>query len=280
MFGRIPIGNYVTTLNQAGWVDKRRAQLSTQNVTVNNGTTVGIQMSYALAAALTVTFETKIGTAALTASTSEALTVANPAVPAVGADPAGSVTFPSAAPPALPAPVATISALSLFPFPDGYSAYAGNCPASDPTKYNPTGYYATYGGFTNVTPGVTTPLKVRVPAFNVQALYKPLAAAATPFVGAKVVVKNTTRPRLHRRGEHVRLHDGRKRRAAIAGLPYGNYSACIDDSSVQPVAALRRRTVVPIPPPALHRQHHSGWPAVHRRPARRRSSSELRDGAA
>ena len=55
-------------------------------------------MSYALAAALTVSVRDEDRHRGPEAPTSEALTVANPAVPAAGADPAGSVTFPSVPP--------------------------------------------------------------------------------------------------------------------------------------------------------------------------------------
>jgi Tfp pilus assembly protein PilV len=226
VFGHIPVGTYAATLNTPGWVDKNRNQISTQTNAVSAGTTALLQMSYARAAQIDTVFETKVGATPVKPAKGNALTVANSSVPSSGIVQFTSPTAPAASP--------VISATKLFPFPSGYTAYAGDCLANDPTKYDAT-YYSTYPGFTLVTPGATVPVTVREPAFNMQVLDKTLAGPTVPGVGAHVVVTLNTPGCAATKFVFTADATGK---LPEPGLPFGFYDVCVDDAN--PLPALRR----------------------------------------
>ena len=106
-----------------------------------------------MSAGVEVRFDTKIGTNAPQAARGNAITVANPLMSPRPPDPAGVGRFLS---PTAPVSSLMIPSTGLFPFPSGYTAYAGDCDANNPTLYDPD-YFDTNSGFGNVLPGADQP---------------------------------------------------------------------------------------------------------------------------
>lgn len=219
IFSHVPVGDYTVSINQAGWVDPQRNQLSQKVETVSSGTTNSTLMTYALAAAIDVRFETKVGDDPIQVARGNGITVSN-------AKP-GSIPF---GPPPGPPMVPLITATSLFPFPDGYTAYAGTCESNDPTKYIPE-YFATgspYPGFTLVTPGATVPVTVREPSMNIHVRRRDNPVSPYEDLKNAHVVIKSVEP-----GCGTFEFTGLTKEGSLSepGLPFGLYHVCVDDQN-------------------------------------------------
>jgi Tfp pilus assembly protein PilV len=224
VFSHIPVGSYNATLNEAGWVDKQRLQLSVKGASVTAGNTTSVQMDYAKAAIISVSFGTKIGGTPYIAK-GNAITVTNSNL-----TPGGKLSFLS---PTAPAAAPTIATTQLFPFPEGYTAYAGNCAENDPTVYHPD-YYTTMGypGLVLVVPGGTVPVTVREPSLNVL-----VKRGVLPLLNAHVVVTSLVC------GNKFVFKTDALGNLPEPGLPYGHYKVCADDSTA--LAPLGRSLTLP-----------------------------------
>jgi hypothetical protein len=219
VFSHIPTGAYTATIERAGWVNENRAQRFDKSTTVNKNQTTSLSMTYAPAAAIEVRFTTRPGgTTTPVDSTADALTVSNAK--------SGAISF--AAPTS--ASAGRLTATSLFPYPDGYTAYAGRCALNDPTApdYPSNANYFTslgYPGFKNVTPGHVAAVDVHQPSVNLQIV----GSGGSELSGARVVFTPSTTGCSPKTGTNtfVRQTDANGYLTS-PGLPFGTYTACVD----------------------------------------------------
>ena len=221
VFGRIPVGSYAVRLSQSGWVDKNGNQTVTTSGNVTEGNINRVSLQYAQAASVTVAFDTSVG-GAKQGSTSPALSAANPSLTG------GKRVFK----PAGGGASGSITAAGLFPFPDGYSFYSGECAGSAP----PSDYFTTNPGFLKVGAGGTASVTVREPAVNVRITEGPNATSAVPFPQAYVVI-TAKAPCADKY-----VFNGLNPNGTLPepGLPFGEYTICADDRNVAASAATTR----------------------------------------
>jgi len=231
-FARIPAGSYTVTLNTAGYIDEQRQQLTTKTATVVPDENTTVEMAYARPAAITVRFDSLVPPNPAFATGAVAATVVN----------ARSGPIPVRAP-AFPALASAITVPTLFPYPSGYTAYAGECAVNDPAGYD-ANYFTNGGsGRATVTPGATTSVTTRTPALNVRVT----DSADAPISGATVVFtpQGCTAPAKYTR---TTTTGGV---LADPSLPFGDYDVCasakVTSSGVSsPIGTVRRRTIASV----------------------------------
>jgi type II secretory pathway pseudopilin PulG len=174
-FGALAIGNVTAGYGMAGWVDPAGSTNVTLAGSVSGGTTTTMTASYAEAAQVAVSFDTKVGGAAPAPARATQANLVNPSVP-----PPGIRTFTAST----PAP--TINATNLYPFTSGYGVYAGSCTAANPVTYNVNYFTAHPGSYARPGPRGTAAVTVRQPALNVKVLQ-----SGAPLANATVRVKAT-----------------------------------------------------------------------------------------
>jgi Tfp pilus assembly protein PilV len=238
IFSHITAGEYKAVLDQPGWVDTNRNQHLEQGVTVPTGKTSAIQLTYAMAAGVEVRFDTKVGTNAPQAARGNAITVANPLMPPRPPDPAGVARFLS---PTAPVSSPMIPSSGLFPFPSGYTAYAGDCDANNPTLYDPD-YYDTNSGFGNVLPGQTSQVTVREPALNIHVRNRKADGTYVDYPGAYVLIK-LTNAGCTAATSTFQFTTNAQGRLDEPGLPFGTYQVCVDDRNDPSILPGARRRV-------------------------------------
>jgi Tfp pilus assembly protein PilV len=170
VFPLIPAGTYHVTYQVSGWVDELGTNAIDQTKIVNAGATALLPLHYDVAGALTMKFETNLGTAtAPVMSPSRGWTGSgyNTGVPGGGLRP-----FPVVA----SAPMQpTLALTNLYPFRTVYQTFAGRCTGANPETAIPsTGWFAAGGLGTDdavlVPPGNNSGVvTVRQPALAVQA---------------------------------------------------------------------------------------------------------------
>ena len=216
----IPTGAYTATLDSLGWVNEQREQEYDMSANVQLEKTTNIGMTYAQAASVRATIKT--GTAPGTvASKAHAVTVSN----------AKSGDIASLAAPTNPD--GTVVVGPLFPYPDGYTAYAGRCTLNDPTDpgYQPANaaYVATNPGFTDVTPGLMSDVDAFQPSVNL----KVQDSGGAVVSGARVVFTQDTgtAPAVcgstSNSARFVRT-TGADGFLTDRGMPFGKYTVCVD----------------------------------------------------
>jgi Tfp pilus assembly protein PilV len=174
IFSFIPVGNYTASVGGL-LVDWQGNRPATKTLSVEEGQSSTTPFEVASPAQLQASFDTKIGAATAIAARSQFLTILNSKLTVgqktIEASPAG-------------APGLLITAIDLFPFLDGYDAYAGKCPTNNPATLPNTG---TLPRFTP-TPGqvLATNPKIRVPAINLRVVQ---VNGTTVQAGAVVTVK-------------------------------------------------------------------------------------------
>ena len=143
------MGTYNASMNISGYVDFYGATNPTKSVVVNAGTLSQLTFNYDQAARLDVRLETEAGYALPT--TLPGITLAN-----TGLQPSGVRTQAAAG--------TTTTINTLWPFPDGYSVWAGTCTSSDPASAG-----GTRPDSLVVAPGSSATVVAELTAVNVKA---------------------------------------------------------------------------------------------------------------
>jgi Tfp pilus assembly protein PilV len=179
VFPFVTQGSYVASVS--GLVDWQGNNPATKAIGVTAGTSTTASMELDSAAEIRAVFDTQVNGQTAVAAKSQWLTLGN-ALLTVGAK-----TF-TASP--TTAPNTTISAQNLFPFTDGYGAFAGKCSTNNPAVA-PTSNTALLPVYTP-TPGqiltMTTTNDVRVPSINLQVITAS-GSAVSNTTPATVIVK-------------------------------------------------------------------------------------------
>jgi hypothetical protein len=218
IFSFIPVGTYTASVSGGvpPLVDWQGNSPATKTLTVTEGGSSTTPFELDSAATIQASFDTKIGSATAIAARSQFLTILN------GNLTVGQKTF-EASPAG--APALTVSASSLFPFLNGYFAYAGRCATNDPTDSPNTGTLPTF----SPDPGqmLTNGPKVRVPAINLRVVQ---VNGTTIQPGAVVTIRTAdgcamTFP--------TQSSNGTSPSAPLTagglpqpGFPYGSYKIC------------------------------------------------------
>jgi hypothetical protein len=211
VFQNIEKGAYNITFSRAGWVDPSSANVVNRSTTVTAGDVTVVNHSYAPSGRLNVSVDTKVGAAAAVASPAKAVTVSNIGIPT------GTLTFNA---PASPTQGSSSFALDLYPFPTGYSVWAGKCAAGNPVLYGVAAQSATppSAGSANLT--------VRQPSINV--------TGATGVPGFTGTYPNQPGEEFWFTSIDAGCSEQRIQLGGTGGvypypgMPYGNYKLCGD----------------------------------------------------
>jgi hypothetical protein len=157
VFTGLPAGNYQLTVQGTGWIDRQLVSPPTQTAGVQANAVTAIRFDIDRSASLTVNAAPSPGTAALPTGTK--VTLANAALGTTR-----QYTWTSGA---------TVG--PLYPFLDGYQAWAGGCADADPTY---TGNGGSRGAALPVTPGGTTSGSVPLIGQTVRAWHQPSGSAS------------------------------------------------------------------------------------------------------
>jgi Tfp pilus assembly protein PilV len=223
-FGALAVGNVTADYGQAGWVDPGGNSNVTLAGSVGAGQTTTLTASYAPAAQVAVSFDTKVGNAAPVAARATATTIVNPSIPPPGFR---MFTVANASP--------TITATNVYPFTSGYGVYAGSCSAANPAAYNPN-YYTQYpGSYARPGPRGSASVTVREPALNVKVI-KGGSAKANAHVVVKATGTGCTDKYTMTTDNAGLLVLGAAPYQAPA-VPFGTYSVCADDGTRSATAA-------------------------------------------
>jgi Tfp pilus assembly protein PilX len=224
-FGALAIGNVSAAFGQSGWVDPGGNSNVTLAGSVAAGSTTTMTGSYAPAAQVAVSFDTKLGNAAPVAARAPATTIVNPNLP-----PPGFRTFTvgSRAP--------TITAVNVYPFTSGYGVYAGTCSANNPATYNANYFTQNPGSYARPGPRGSAAVTVREPALNVR-----ITRGASSLGNAHVIVKATaagctdTYTMSTDSGGLLVLDPAPYQAPAV---PFGTYGVCADDGTRSATASV------------------------------------------
>jgi prepilin-type N-terminal cleavage/methylation domain-containing protein len=148
VFTNLPAGNYQLTVQGTSYIDRQRVSPPTQTAGVQADAVTAIRFDIDRPASLTITGSVTPSTAAMPTGTR--VTLANTAMTG------GTTSFAWTS-------GATVG--PLYPFLNGYQAWAGGCTDADPTY---TGYGGSRDAALTVTPGATTTGTVRLVAQTVQ----------------------------------------------------------------------------------------------------------------
>jgi Tfp pilus assembly protein PilV len=213
VFQNIEKGNYTITFSRAGWVDPSSANVVNRSTSVTAGNVTVVNHNYAPSGRLNVSVDTKVGAAAAVASPAKGVTVSNIGIPT------GTLTFNA---PAAPAQGSSSFALDLYPFPSGYSVWAGVCTNGNPVLYGLPAVSA-------APPSAgTAAVTVRQPSINV--------TGATGVPGFPGTYPNQVGENLVFTSIDAGCSERRQQTAGAGGvfpylgMPYGNYKLCGDVS--------------------------------------------------
>jgi Tfp pilus assembly protein PilV len=243
VFAFIPAGDYRVQFSRSEWVDPTGDNTPDVTPTVNPGKVNQISVQYDHAGAITVRFDTKIGTAAPTPSSAWTASAMHTGVTGSGIR---SYVADEAKPTTTTPPYTRDSIVlsNLFPFRSGYQTFAGECKGSNPdTAMNTTDWFTTGGGVGDVVtvpPGDTTSnvVTVRQPALTMQVK----DGAGNIESGANVVLtpKDTTcinPPAPAPPTSPVKLKATTNASGMMTkynatlydpGVPFGKYDICVD----------------------------------------------------
>jgi Tfp pilus assembly protein PilV len=164
------------TASVSGLVDWQGNNPATRPIGVTAGTSTTASMELDSAAQINAVFDTQVNGATAVAAKSPSLTLTNAKLTV------GAKTFPTTP----GAPVANINAPNLFPFTDGYGAYAGKCSQNSPAASPNTGTLPVYTPTAGQTLTMTTANDIRVPSINIRVVST--TAGATYTTGASVYI--------------------------------------------------------------------------------------------
>jgi Tfp pilus assembly protein PilV len=204
-------GQYTLNVSKTGYVDENgysesaKDPITSAPVYVVAETSVKKGYKFGQAGALEVHFANASTSAA---ETGDAFTAANtsmnPAFRAFGV----TGTYASS----------VISSKSIFPFPEGYTVFAGSCEADNPVNFGISAAKTTIG------PGETVSATLPQPPVNIRVMSGTEAGAShegTAVASATVVVTDTGC------GTTRTLTTESKGALSHPGLPYGQYSMCV-----------------------------------------------------
>jgi type II secretory pathway pseudopilin PulG len=218
VFSFIPVGNYTASVGGTGLVDWNGNLPATASLTVTEGGSVTVPLELDQKAEIRANFDTKVGANAAIAAKSQWLTILNSKL-SVGQKTIEAV--PNGTPNTL------ITAGNLFPFVDGYSAYAGQCPTNDPSQA-PTNNSSALQQFTTAPNGIVTTPKVRVPAINVRVV----SASGSAVNGARVFVTTADAGCTNTFPLQLSANvNGISGSLSEPGFPYGTYRICAQTSA-------------------------------------------------
>ncbi len=208
--------DYTASVGGLSLVDWQGASPSTKAMTVTAGTSTSTSFEMDTSAEIRAVFDTVVNGATAVAAKSQWLTLTNSKLTV------GSKTFEGS-----PAgsPQTTVIAPTLFPFVDGYKAYAGQCTTNNPAlaPTNNPALLPTY----SPTPGqiltMTSASDIRVPSINIRVV---AANGTTAVNNAKVFIKTadgcaTTYPT-----QLTATANGITGSLPQPGYPYGSYKIC------------------------------------------------------
>jgi hypothetical protein len=172
VFPFVSQGSYTATVGGT-LVDWQGNNPATKALSVTAGTSTTVSLELDSPAEIRAVFDTQVNGATPVAAKSPSLTLANAKLTV------GAKTFPTTP----GAPVANINAQGLFPFTDGYGAYAGQCSVNAPSTYGVTTpvYTPTAGSILTMT----TANDIRVPSINLRVVS---STSGTAFNGASVYI--------------------------------------------------------------------------------------------
>jgi hypothetical protein len=206
-------------------VDWQGNSSATKAIGVTAGTSTTISLEMDSAAQIQAIFDTQVNGQTAVAAKSQWLTLSNAKLTV------GAKTF-NASPST--APNTNINATSLFPFTDGYGAFAGQCSTNNPALA-PTSNTSLLQVYTPTAGSVltmTTSNDIRMPSINVQVLN----AAGTAVNGMTVIIKTADSGCTNTFPNQV---TATKTYGATAytgvlpepGFPYGTYKLCAQNST-------------------------------------------------
>jgi hypothetical protein len=213
--------NYTASVGGLSLVDWQGVSPSTKAMTVTAGTSTSTSFEMDTSAEIRAAFDTVVAGTTAVAAKSQWLTLTNSKL-SVGAkifqgSPAGL-------------PQSTVIAPTLFPFVDGYKAYAGQCTANNPAlaPTNNAGLLPTY----SLTPGqiltMTSANDIRVPSINVQVIK---ASDGSAFNGATVKITSADSgctQTFPTQVTQAKTYGSTTYQGVLPepGFPYGNYRLC------------------------------------------------------
>jgi len=211
VFANLLAGPYTGTITSGtnvGYDGEAPTQVSL-SVTASKTTVTKVNMGKA--ATVEVTFDTKIGSAAVTpvAAAPRKVSLANSKLPA------GPRTFG-------PGVLAKIAAGPVYPFSDGYGVYAGDCADNDPSRYSATYWTSNPDDVAKPAPGGAAAVTVRMPAIRVN-VRNP---ADQNMLGARIFVSDPDCPS-NSFPPQLSLLSGAMTAPAH---PFGTYIICADDN--------------------------------------------------
>jgi Tfp pilus assembly protein PilV len=212
VFGLVDKGSYTMTLSKPGWLDPSSTNVVTRSASVTPGSTTIITQNYAPQGTINVSVDTKVGAAAATPSPAQAITVSNINIPT------GTLTFPA---PASPPQGSSSFALNVYPFPSGYSVWAGKCVSANPVTYGQPAVSAT------PAPNGTAAVTVRQPSIIVNGATNVPGFPGTYTLpaGTHVVYTSVDSGCTEKRSQTTTGNAGVM---AYPGMPYGNWKLCVD----------------------------------------------------
>lgn len=209
VFGNLVAGSYTAAVTSGTSVGVEGRSPTQVTAPVTAGATTVTEVIMDRAASVTIGFDTRVGNTVLPA-TSPMMSLGNSRLPS------GSRTFGS------PAADGTITADSVFPFSDGYGAYAGTCTANDPTQYD-AAYFTTSPGLVTPAPGGSEQATARMPAINLLAKKDD----GTTLANARIFVTTIDSGCSQTFPMQQATSSGA---IPLPAYPFGNYRVCIDDS--------------------------------------------------
>ena len=155
VFGYIPAGSYTIAVNGLVTIDSEPA---TDAITVYPGRASYNAMQVDTPATVRASFVQPVGQTFTTSMLWDQITVKNANLPG------GTKTFTRTA-----GRNGTVDGAGIYPYLDGVGVYAGQCPANDPSTYNPNYFLPTATrGFTALSPGDNPrTLSVEMPTLRV-----------------------------------------------------------------------------------------------------------------
>ncbi len=212
----LPEGGYYVDVAQPGYVDYDGNNIIHQSGTVTGGSTNSFLFSYDRAATVNATFTTTVSGVPQAEKGTDFM-VANSAMQSPGTK---TFTVGTAA-------TSMTSGAALFPFSDGYVAWAGKCAGADPRTYSQPAYPV------SVNSNATSSVQLGEPALNILVKRGTTLAGATNYTGAKVRITPMTAGCGSTFGGTGLLNTAAgaaQAKLTNPGLPYGDYQVCVDDS--------------------------------------------------